>query len=124
MRSRLDSLHPTIARNVDSADGSKDGGDEAQSLPDRGWRKGRVVEAQHAEEGGHALDCDLVYAFVPRGSYADVLDRQIDAKLSLVASQVSQTMLLENQLPDDESAARLREASAERLLAKGRLWDL
>ena len=70
------------------------------------------------------MDCDLVYAFVPRGSYADVLDRQIDAKLSLVASQVSQTMLLENQLPDDESAARLREASAERLLAKGRLWDL
>ena len=86
--------------------------------------KAESLKLSTLRRAADALDCDLVYAFVPRGSYADVLDRQIDAKLSLVASQVSQTMLLENQLPDDESAARLREESAERLLAKGRLWNL
>ena len=57
-----------------------------------------------------ALDCDVVYAFVPRRSLQRQLDQQIDRYAAAVVSRVAETMALENQAT---SAAFLREQVAE-----------
>jgi predicted DNA-binding mobile mystery protein A len=71
----------------------------------------------------NALECDLVYALVPRTS----LEETVRSRARLLAERdiaaINQTMKLENQaLEADELAARIDDY-AERLVAEGRLWD-
>jgi predicted DNA-binding mobile mystery protein A len=44
-----------------------------------------------------ALDCDVVYAFVPRTSLQRKLDRQIDRYATNLVARVSESMALEDQ---------------------------
>jgi predicted DNA-binding mobile mystery protein A len=70
-----------------------------------------------------ALDCDLVYALMPRST----LDDTVRQRASLLAGQdlqkVDRTMRLEDQaLTDEQLTARLADY-ADRLVTAGRLWD-
>lgn len=70
-----------------------------------------------------AMDCDLVYAFVPRTSLEDTVRRQALRAARRELSRVDTTMRLEGQaLPSEEAEARVAEF-AESLLDDRALWD-
>lgn len=70
-----------------------------------------------------AMDCDLVYAFVPRASLEDTVRRQALRVARRELARVDTTMRLEDQaLPNDEAEARVAEF-AESLLDDRALWD-
>ncbi len=73
-----------------------------------------------------ALECDVVYAFVPRGgSFAAIVERQARIAATARLAEVEQTMRLENQqVPHVEQQRQVDELAAE--LARSRpawMWD-
>jgi predicted DNA-binding mobile mystery protein A len=66
------------------------------------------------------LDCDLVYALVPRTGLESTLRGQAQRKLAPHLNAVAQTMSLEDQ--DSSPEAELIEDEIARLIASGRLW--
>jgi predicted DNA-binding mobile mystery protein A len=70
-----------------------------------------------------ALDCDLVYAIVPRSTLEDTVQRRALALAKHDIQNVDRTMRLEAQgLAKDELDARISDY-ADRLVTDGRLWD-
>ncbi len=72
----------------------------------------------------HAMDCELVYAVVPRTSLAKMMQRRAEEKAEELLRQVGQTMALEQQSVSDEETRDLsRKAIVRSLLEKpSRLW--
>jgi predicted DNA-binding mobile mystery protein A len=72
-----------------------------------------------------ALECSLVYVFVPRESFQATLEDRARAVAMQLTAQVDRTMALEDQQLDAERRARVVEALTQRLLQeKARfLWD-
>lgn len=72
----------------------------------------------------HAMDCELVYAVVPRTSLAKMMERRAEEKAEDLLRQVGQTMALEQQGVSDEEARELsRKALVRSLLEKpSSLW--
>jgi predicted DNA-binding mobile mystery protein A len=71
------------------------------------------------------LDCDLVYAFVPRESLAATLERRAEEVAGKLVEAVSTSMELEEQgVPDEERRRQVAELASE-LLAKrpADFWD-
>ncbi len=70
-----------------------------------------------------AMNCDLVYAFVPRASLHDTVRRQALQVARRELARIDTTMRLEDQaLSDEETEARITEF-AESLLDDRALWD-
>jgi predicted DNA-binding mobile mystery protein A len=70
-----------------------------------------------------AMDCHLVYAFVPDTSLEESVQEQAMRVARAELGRVGQTMLLEAQRVDDEeSGQQLRERAAA-LVGNRRLWD-
>jgi predicted DNA-binding mobile mystery protein A len=70
-----------------------------------------------------AMDCDLVYAFVPRVSLEDTVRRQALRVARRELARVDTTMRLEDQaLPDEEAEARIA-GFADSLIDDRALWD-
>lgn len=67
-----------------------------------------------------AMDCTLVYAFVPIESLAHTVEQQARWVLSEQMSRTRQTMALEDQASEMTSAAV--EAQLQAILDSGRLW--
>lgn len=70
-----------------------------------------------------ALDCDLVYALVPRATLEDKVRSRARALARRDIAAVDQTMRLEGQSLDAKELDRRIDDYAERLLSEGRLWD-
>jgi predicted DNA-binding mobile mystery protein A len=72
-----------------------------------------------------ALDCDLVYALVPRTSLAQTLESQAHAKAAHLVGRVADSMKLEAQGVADEATERqASELAASLLRDRGRdFWD-
>lgn len=72
-----------------------------------------------------ALDCDLVYAFVPKTSFEGTLRRRAEKVAARRIGRVSHTMRLEEQgLPKKDEDALLRDKAEELLLEMPRwLWS-
>jgi hypothetical protein len=70
------------------------------------------------------MDCDLIYAIVPRSSIAKVLERRAGEKADALIRHVGQSMNLEAQGGVDDAARDLsREAIVKSLLEKpSSLW--
>lgn len=66
------------------------------------------------------MDCDLVYALVPRTGLESTLRGEARRKLAPHLRAVAQTMSLEDQ--DSTPEAELIEDEIARLIASGRLW--
>lgn len=82
------------------------------------------ITLETLRRAAEALDCRLVYAFVPRES----LDEMVMARARAVAdkklSRVDHTMRLENQSIDSQELSNAREELARTLAEKPRrLWD-
>ena len=73
-----------------------------------------------------ALDCDLVYALVPRTSLRERLDRQACMIAAQTVDRVSASMELEAQgVPEEERARQIDELAEEVLRARKRdFWDV
>lgn len=70
-----------------------------------------------------AMNCELVYAFVPRTSLDDTIHRQAQQVARHELARVNTTMRLEDQgLPDDEIDTRVVQF-AETVLDDPALWD-
>lgn len=71
------------------------------------------------------LDCDLVYALVPRGSLDEIMRRQAEMRASSIVGAVSTTMELEDQAVSDQERRSQLEALARDLLMRPNtgLWD-
>jgi len=73
-----------------------------------------------------ALDCDLVYALVPRTSLAQTLESHAHAKAAHLVGRVADSMKLEAQGVADEATERqVTELAASLLRDRGRdFWDV
>lgn len=73
-----------------------------------------------------ALDCDLVYALVPRTSLAKTLEAQARRKAVDLVGRVADSMKLEAQgVADEASERQVRELAATILRDRGRhYWDV
>jgi predicted DNA-binding mobile mystery protein A len=83
-----------------------------------------TVSLNSLRKAAEAMDCDLVYAIVPRSSLGKVLERRANAKADAMLRQVGQSMSLEAQGVKDSTARELsREAIVKSLLEKpSSLW--
>lgn len=95
-----------------------------------------VVQLEQSEASGtiqlatlrraaDALNCDLVYALVPRdGSLEEIVQTQARRRANVVVNAVDRSMALEDQAVTDsrEQQAALDRAALQ-LAASRRLWD-
>lgn len=101
-----------------------------------GLTRQAVSAFEHAEAAGSitlkslrraadAIQCDLVYALVPRDSLEALLDRQAQTVAAATVKRASHTMSLERQeVSEQETAAQLQELSGRLRSAWSRnLWD-
>jgi predicted DNA-binding mobile mystery protein A len=101
-----------------------------------GVSQATVSEAELAEFEGRitlrtlrkmadGMDCELVYALVPRGSLDAIVHNNANRAAQRIVGEVSQGMALEGQSTDSRSRAAQVEALRVRLIAEGsrQIWD-
>ncbi len=112
-------------------------GMSAPQLADRiGMTRQGVADLESREQDGsatlaalrkaaEAMNCDLVYAIVPRTSLADLLSSQARKRATEEVNRVAHTMHLENQGTSPGEVDRLIEERADQLLRASRrtLWN-
>jgi predicted DNA-binding mobile mystery protein A len=83
-----------------------------------------TVSLNTLRKAAAAMDCDLVYAIVPRSSIGKVLERRANEKAEAMLRHVGQSMNLEAQgVIDDADRELYREVLVESLLQKpSALW--
>lgn len=97
-----------------------------------GVSKPTVAQAERREADGkvtlgtlkkmaHAMECDFVYAFVPKKEVKALLRDQAMKKANEILQRADTHMLLEDQRVKTSSKERL-ERIAEQLLEKGDVW--
>ncbi len=71
-----------------------------------------------------AMDCELVYAVVPRGSLAETLDRQAKLAAERIVNRVHASMEIEAQGTSANEREQLRDELARKLRGRlSELWD-
>lgn len=72
-----------------------------------------------------AMDCELVYAIVPKTSLSEIVNKQAAKAASLILDRVTHSMRLEDQEVDGEELNRLIDDTIEELIRTGdkRIWD-
>ena len=101
-----------------------------------GVARPRIQEPERAEKLGattlqslrlaaEAMDCTLVYAFVPHGSLDDIVQKRAQRKADERLTRLEHTMRLENQTPDQSDLADERERLRQEILSgpPRKLWD-
>jgi predicted DNA-binding mobile mystery protein A len=86
----------------------------------------RVVTLQSLERAAAALDCRLVYIFVPKDSLEDRINMRAEAVADLHLSAVDHTMRLEKQgVTDKQRRDEMKKKIVADLLNRpARLWQL
>jgi len=76
-------------------------------------------------KAANAIDCDLVYALVPRTSVAELVQTQANRKATDEIMRVAHTMRLEDQGTASSEVSRLIEERADQLMRGSRraLWS-
>jgi predicted DNA-binding mobile mystery protein A len=83
------------------------------------------VRLESLRRMAQAMDCDLVYAVVPRDSLEEILRRQALRAANEVVTRVAASMDLEDQGTTPEEKGRQVEELAERLRKnRSRIWDV
>ncbi len=83
------------------------------------------IQLDSLESLADGLDCEFIYAFVPRGSLQASLERRAEELARQAVGRVSASMELEEQgVPDDEKWRQIEELAAELLRKRPRnFWD-
>lgn len=81
------------------------------------------IRLESLRRAAAALDCTLAYALVPNSSLEDTVERRAHQVAANEAYRVRHTMLLEDQLVDDDlDKDRLIEELSDELKSSRRLW--
>jgi predicted DNA-binding mobile mystery protein A len=86
---------------------------------ERSESQGRI-RLDTLERAAEAMGCDLVYALIPHGGLAEIVQRQAREKVEEQTRAVSRAMDLEAQSTQVDDEVVLEEM--ERLIASGQLW--
>ena len=84
-------------------------------------KEGRIT-LNKLKEIADAMDCDLVYEFVPRKKIEDIMYEQAEKKTKSLMDKAETHMSLEDQKVELDKNERLKELTIERLYSKY-LWD-
>jgi predicted DNA-binding mobile mystery protein A len=118
VREALGMSAPQLARRL---------GVTRQGLADleRRERQGTVTLAA-LSKAAEALDCNLVYAIVPRSELSTLIQAQARSRAQAEVQKVTHTMRLEAQEVPSEEAERLIHERTMDLLSKSprKLWDM
>jgi predicted DNA-binding mobile mystery protein A len=79
------------------------------------------IRLSSLRRAAEAMDCTLVYAFVPASGLEETVRRQAQRVLDEQLGRVHQTMALEEQ--DGEMLPSAREAQLQSLMGSRRLWS-
>ncbi|MDC0379732.1 mobile mystery protein A, partial [Litorivicinus sp.] len=101
-----------------------------------GVSQSRVVAMEVAEQTGsltiknlaraaNALDCELVYALVPRHSLQEMVEQRVKQKASNSIAAISHSMMLEGQaVADDTTAVQLEQLIQKmKMSARSDIWE-
>ena len=80
------------------------------------------ISLQTLQDIANAMECDLVYAFVPRKKLEDTIMDQATKKTLALMKETELHMDLEDQRVQTDKKQRLKELSEERIYSKY-LWD-
>ena len=85
-----------------------------------------TIQLNSLQRLAEAMDCDVVYALVPRTSLADMINEQADRVAEQRVRRVSESMELEAQgVPGTERVRQVREISADIVRSPGRdFWNV
>lgn len=85
-----------------------------------------TVQLDTLQRLAEAMECDVVYALVPRNSLQRTIENQAERVAKNLVGRVSDSMELERQgVSTDESARQTRELIDELLRERGRdFWDV
>lgn len=85
----------------------------------------RKIQLESLQALAEGLDCELVYAFVPRESLQASLEKRADDLARRMVETVSISMELEEQgVPDDERQRQIEELASDLLASRPRdFWD-
>ncbi len=86
-------------------------------------RSGRAQLAT-LQRAADALDCDLVYALVPRQSLDDRVREQAIKRVMPALSRLERTMLLEDQSPSEAATHWLQSDAIDSVIDRPGLWDV
>jgi len=81
------------------------------------------IRLSSLRRAAEALDCHLLYAFVPNTSLEESVQKQAMRVAAAELDRVDQTMLLEAQRVDDDEASQQLRERATALVGNRRLWD-
>ena len=72
-----------------------------------------------------ALDCELVYALVPRHSLQAMVDKRINQKATAMVGAIAHSMMLEDQKVTDATTAAQLEQLIQRMTMNARsdIWE-
>ena len=72
-----------------------------------------------------ALDCELVYALVPRHSLQAMVDKRINQKATAMVGAIAHSMMLEDQEVTDATTAAQLEQLIQRMTMNARsdIWE-
>ena len=84
-------------------------------------KEGRIT-LNKLREIANAMDCDVVYEFVPRRKLEDMMWDQAVKKTLRLMNETETHMILEDQKVDLDKEERLKELAEERRYSK-QLWD-
>jgi predicted DNA-binding mobile mystery protein A len=79
------------------------------------------IRLSSLQRAADAMDCALVYAFVPKSSLEQTVQRQAQSVLNQQMKRVRQTMALEAQESDAPPWAL--ESELQAIIESGRLWS-
>jgi predicted DNA-binding mobile mystery protein A len=79
------------------------------------------IRLSSLQRAADAMDCTLVYAFIPRSSLEQTVQRQARTVLDEQMKRVRQTMTLEAQ--EDDTPSPASESDLQAIIDSGRLWS-
>jgi len=86
--------------------------------------KAGTTQLDTLQRAADALECDLVYALVPRQALADRVDQQARVRALALMSTVEHTMALEGQQASADVTAELLEQQVIAWRDRPGLWNL
>ncbi|MFT4605359.1 MAG: putative DNA-binding mobile mystery protein A [Rhodothermales bacterium] len=121
LRTIRDALGMSVRQLATRTGLSKTSVNNAEHTEDR-----RAIRLETLSRIADGLDCDLVYAIVPRHSLRHTLESQAERIAMDLVGRVSESMELEEQgVPSDESRRQLETLMAEILRDRSRnFWDV
>jgi len=80
------------------------------------------IQLSTLRRAADALDCELVYALVPRQPIAERVDARLDELAEAAYRRTAHSMALENQLEDDPPARAIKIAAIRDAILMRDLW--